>query len=36
MILASARQAGASLWTRDKRLQSVALELGLAHLETKH
>jgi predicted nucleic acid-binding protein len=35
-LLASARLAGASLWTRDKRLQSVAVELGLAHLETKH
>ena len=35
-LLASARLAGAHLWTRDKRLQSVALELGLAHLETKH
>ena len=35
-LLASARLAGARLWTRDKRLQTVALELGLAHLETKH
>jgi predicted nucleic acid-binding protein len=35
-LLASARLAGAHLWTRDKRLQTVALELGLAHLETKH
>ena len=35
-LLASALLAGAYLWTRDKRLQSVALELGLAHLETKH
>ena len=35
-LLASARLAGAYLWARDKRLQSVALELGLAHLETKH
>ena len=35
-LLASARLAGAYLWTRDKRLQTVALELGLAHLETKH
>jgi predicted nucleic acid-binding protein len=35
-LLASARLAGAYLWTRDKRLQTVALELGLAHFETKH
>jgi predicted nucleic acid-binding protein len=35
-LLASARLAGAHLWTRDKRLQSVALELGLTHLKTKH
>ena len=35
-LLASARLAGAHLWTRDKRLQTVTLELGLAHLETKH
>ncbi len=35
-LLASARLGGTQLWTRDKRLHTVAAELGLAHLETQH
>ena len=35
-LLASARLGGAQLWTRDKRLHTVAAELGLAHPETQH
>lgn len=35
-LLASSRLAGASLWTRDKRLHAVATELALAHVETQH
>ncbi len=34
--LSSARLAGASLWTRDKWLQTVALEMGLAYAATRH
>ena len=35
-LLASSRLAGASLWTRDKRLHAVATELALAHVVTQH
>jgi predicted nucleic acid-binding protein len=35
-LLASAQLGGAQLWTRDKRLYTVATELGLAHPETPH
>ena len=35
-LLASSRLAGASLWTRDKRLHAVATDLALAHVETQH
>ncbi len=35
-LLASARLGGTMLWTRDKKLNAVAAELGLAHAETKH
>lgn len=35
-LLASARLGGTQLWTRDKRLHTVAVELGLAHPETQH
>jgi predicted nucleic acid-binding protein len=35
-LLASARLHGAALWTRDKRLNAVATELGLAQAETQH
>ena len=35
-LLASARLGGTQLWTRDKRLHTVAAELGLAHPETQH
>jgi predicted nucleic acid-binding protein len=35
-LLAAAQLSGAMLWTRDKRLQTVATELGLAFTETKH
>ena len=35
-LLASARLGGAQLWTRDKRLHTVAAELGLVHPETQH
>ena len=35
-LLASVQLGGAQLWTRDKRLHTVAAELGLAHLETQH
>ena len=35
-LLASARLGGAQLWTRDKRLHTVAAQLGLAHPETQH
>ena len=35
-LLASARLGGASLWTRDNRLDAIAAELGLAHNETQH
>jgi len=35
-LLASARLGGARLWTRDKRLNAVAAELGVAHAETRH
>jgi predicted nucleic acid-binding protein len=35
-LLASSRLAGVSLWTRDKRLHAVAIELALAHVVTQH
>ena len=35
-LLAAARLAGMTLWTRDKSLQAIASELGLAHAETQH
>ena len=35
-LLASARLGGTLLWTRDKRLDAVAAEMGLAHAETQH
>lgn len=35
-LLASARLGGTRLWTRDKRLHTVATELGLAHTQTQH
>lgn len=35
-LLASARLGSARLWTRDKRLHTVATELGLAHIEAQH
>ena len=35
-LLASARLAAMTLWTRDKRLLIIASELGLAHAETQH
>lgn len=35
-LLASARLAKARLWTRDKRLATVANELGIAYMETRH
>lgn len=35
-LLASARLGGSLLWTRDKRLHTIAAELGLAHAETQH
>jgi len=35
-LLASARLAKARLWTRDKRLTTVAKELGIAYMETRH
>jgi len=35
-LLASARLAKARLWTRDKRLATVANELGIAYMETLH
>jgi len=35
-LLASVRLSGARLWTRDKRLHTIASELSLAHSETQH
>jgi predicted nucleic acid-binding protein len=35
-LLAASRLAGAALWTRDKRLHTVATELALAHAEARH
>ena len=35
-LLAAARLGGALLWTRDKKLHAMAVELGLAHTETPH
>lgn len=35
-LLASARLAKARLWTRDKQLATVANELGIAYMETRH
>lgn len=35
-LLASARMGGAMLWTRDKRLNIVATELGLAYAPAQH
>jgi hypothetical protein len=33
LLAAAALQGDARLWTRDKRLKRVAVEMGLAHLE---
>ena len=35
-LLASARLGGALLWTRDKKLHTIAAELGMAYIEVKH
>jgi predicted nucleic acid-binding protein len=35
-LLASARLAGARLWTRDKRLAAVANALDMFYMETRH
>lgn len=35
-LLASARLAGARLWTRDKRLAVMTNELAMAYTETRH
>ena len=35
-LCASARLSGVRLWTRDKRLQTIASELGWAHQEVTH
>src|SRR5690606_22320807 len=35
-LLAAARLAGTRLWSRDKRLVIVAVELGMAYTETRH
>ena len=35
-LLASARLGGALLWTRDKRLHTVASEMNLAYAEVQH
>ena len=35
-LCASARLSGAQLWTRDKRLRTIAVELGWSHQETAH
>ena len=35
-LLAASRLADAALWTRDKRLHTVAAELALAHIEANH
>jgi len=35
-LLASARLAGARLWTRDKRLSVVVNELDMAYTQTRH
>ncbi len=35
-LLASARLGSVRLWTRDKRLHTIATELGLAHIEQQH
>lgn len=35
-LLASARLAHARLWTRDKRLHAIAVELRLAHAQIQH
>ena len=35
-LLAAARLAGAALWTRDKRLHAIAVELGVAQSEAQH
>lgn len=36
LLAATAMQAGTRLWTRDKRLHGVAIELGVACLESAH
>jgi predicted nucleic acid-binding protein len=35
-LCASAKLHGVQLWTRDKRLQAVAVRLGLAYLGERH
>lgn len=35
-LLAATRLGVHRLWTRDKRLHTVATQLGLAHVETQH
>ena len=35
-LLASTRLGGALLWTRDKKLHTIAAELGMAYIEVKH
>jgi len=35
-LCASARLSGAQLWTRDKRLRTIAFALGWAHQENTH
>jgi predicted nucleic acid-binding protein len=35
-LLAAAQLGAQPLWTRDKRLHAIAVELGLAHTETQH
>jgi len=36
LLAATVLEAGARLWTRDKRLKRVAVEMALAHLEPGH
>lgn len=35
-LLAAARLADAPLWTRDKRLASIAADMQIAHADTRH
>lgn len=35
-LLAATRLGAHSLWTRDKRLHTIAAQLGLAHVEARH